>query len=170
MIQADVYLANAWPAGSDATILYEDFATGLRGHFLAAWLGKTQGREGKFNEHLWRFDVLDHPLCFHRAIEDSVYSAVLIISAHGTAMTPSCLVAWLHEWLVRQVAPDVEVIVSLDPTLRQRRLEVPFLGHCLKRLLAQLPLRVVLTHSEPTVVREILSRRESALRRNLRLF
>ncbi len=166
MIHVDIDSDSACPAAFNATILYEDFATGLRGHLLAAWLATRLGRELKGNEHLWRFDVLDYPQCFRQAMEESTLSELIIVSAHGTIRPPSFPVAWLNEWVVYHVDNQANVIVSLDPPLRKGGLAPPFVDYCLNRLVQQLPCDVVLTYSEPAMLRKVLRRRASASHRN----
>lgn len=165
-MRVDIDSDSTCPAAFDATILYEDFATGLRGHLLATWLATRLGHEVKGNEHLWRFDVLNYPQCFRQAMEDSARSELIIVSAHGTIKAPSILVAWLDEWVVYHVDPLADVIVSLDPVPREGGPAPPFLDCCLNRLVRQLPCDLVLTYSEPAMVRKLLRRRASASHRN----
>lgn len=147
------------PLALEAEILYEDFATGLRAHFLVHQMKACLGAGIHVIEHLWRLDVLRHPELRNQAVEEARPAQVVVVSAHGDGALPGSLKDWTTEWLPRRSKNALGVILSLDARLERLAAGLPFV-HGFQHLLGKSPLDLVLCFGEGPIASALTERHE----------
>jgi hypothetical protein len=83
----------------NVVIAYEDFETGKHGKKTYDFLVQNLGEECRFDNQMWKFDVLAVPKLREMAAKDAVAADIIIISAHGQSELPMEVKSWMELWL-----------------------------------------------------------------------
>jgi hypothetical protein len=83
----------------NVVIAYEDFATGKHAKETYDFLVKNLGHECRFDNQMWKFDVLGMTKLREMAAKDALIADIIIISCHGTHNLSSDLKAWIDLWI-----------------------------------------------------------------------
>ena len=110
----------------EAEIIYEDFVTGLRAHFLITRVWQHLAIRDEPKLHLCRFDLLAHPE-LHQPGGKQARTDLAMLSAHGNGPVPQLVMQWVGDWLSGLGANPGSMIVSLDPNLEGCAAQLPFL-------------------------------------------
>ena len=149
----------------EAEILYEDFVTGLRAHFLVTRVWQDLGIQGEPQLRLRRFDVLGHPKLLAPAAAAALPTSLVMLSAHGVGPVPEPVLQWVGEWLAGLNANPGSIIVSLDAHLAERADQLPFLQQ-LQGLIQQGTADAVPCFFEPPELGSLVWRRQMHERLN----
>ncbi len=101
-----------------ATVLYEDFSTGLRARQTFEEVARQAGCELDFELALWRFDLLLEPKLFKQAAHEAEAAEVVLLSGHGRREWPDAVKRWLLKWLATRGSEPSALAVSLDSNAR----------------------------------------------------
>ncbi len=80
----------------NVVIAYEDFETGKQAKNTYDHLVDQLGEEFRFNNQMWKFDVLTVPKLKEMAAKDAAAADVIIIAAHGKSDLPREVKSWLE--------------------------------------------------------------------------
>lgn len=95
----------------EATIIYEDFAGGLRAKIFAERLAEQLGCACHFSETFWRSDLLECPPIAAEAIRAAEDSDYLIVALRGDRILPFFTRQWIERQLDRAAASGASLIV-----------------------------------------------------------
>jgi hypothetical protein len=87
------------PADFNVVIAYEDFETGKHAKKTYDFLVEHLGDECRFNNQMWKFDVLGVSKLREMAAKDAAEADIIIVSAHGNSDLPSEVKAWMELWI-----------------------------------------------------------------------
>jgi hypothetical protein len=82
----------------DVVIAYEDFETGKHAKKTYDFLVEHLGRDCRFTNQMWKFDVLSIPKLREIAVNDAANADIIIVSSHGQEL-PSHIKEWVEAWL-----------------------------------------------------------------------
>jgi len=80
-------------------IAYEDFETGKHAKKTYDFLVENLGRDCRFTNQMWKFDVLSIPKLREIAVKDALIADIIIVSSHGDEL-PGHVIAWIESWLM----------------------------------------------------------------------
>ncbi len=86
----------------NVVIAYEDFDTGKHAKKTYDFLVESLGRECRFTNQMWKFDVLSIPKLREMAAKDAVMADIIIISCHGGDELPEFVQAWIESWVAEK--------------------------------------------------------------------
>jgi len=89
------------PADFNVVIAYEDFETGKHAKKTYDFLVEHLGDECRFNNQMWKFDVLAVPKLLEMAAKDAAHADIVIVSAHGNSDLPPEVKAWMDAWITK---------------------------------------------------------------------
>jgi hypothetical protein len=82
----------------NVVIAYEDFETGKHGKETYDYLVSNLGHECRFDNQMWKFDVLSIPKLRQMAAKDALLADIIIISCHGTHDLSLEVKTWIDSW------------------------------------------------------------------------
>jgi len=82
----------------NVVIAYEDFETGKHGKKTYDFLVQHLEEECRFDNQMWKFDVLGISKLREMAAKDALMADIIIISCHGTHELPPQVKAWIDSW------------------------------------------------------------------------
>ena len=82
----------------NVVIAYEDFDTGKHAKETYDFLVHNLGRECRFANQMWKFDVLGIPKLREMAAKDALMADIIIISCHGGHDLSADVKAWITSW------------------------------------------------------------------------
>jgi hypothetical protein len=94
-------------------VIYEDFAAGKHAKETYDFLANRLGREFKFKNLMWKFDVLGHPKMKEMAAHDALEADLIIVSTHGIGELPEEVKSWLDLW-VEQPGNAMALVMLVD--------------------------------------------------------
>jgi hypothetical protein len=83
----------------NVVIAYEDFETGKHAKETYDFLVRNLCHECRFDNQMWKFDVLGIPKLREIAAKDAVMADIIIISCHGTHDLSPEVKAWIDLWI-----------------------------------------------------------------------
>jgi hypothetical protein len=83
----------------NVVIAYEDFETGKQAKETYDFLMKNLRHECRFENQMWKFDVLGIPKLREMAAKDAMTADIIIISCHGTHELSAEVKAWIDSWV-----------------------------------------------------------------------
>lgn len=83
----------------NVVIAYEDFETGKHAKETYDFLVNNLRHECRFENQMWKFDVLGIPKLREMAAKDAMLADIIIISCRGTHDLSSDVKAWINAWL-----------------------------------------------------------------------
>jgi hypothetical protein len=86
----------------NVVIAYEDFETGKHAKETYDFLVNNLRHECRFENQMWKFDVLGIPKLREMAAKDALVADIIIISCRGTHDLSSDVKAWINAWLHAQ--------------------------------------------------------------------
>jgi hypothetical protein len=95
----------------NVVIAYEDFDTGKHAKETYDFLVRGLGRECRFVNQMWKFDILGIPKLREMAVKDALVADIIIISCHGAHDLSSDVKAWMNAWVENQT--DAIALVAL---------------------------------------------------------
>jgi hypothetical protein len=99
-----------------ASVIYEDFTTGLRGKEWVDRVCRQIGEEAELKVDLWRFDLLHVPAFRERAALDASEADLIVLSMHGGDLLPPQVQDWMYQWLTLKTDQSAAFVVLLDGT------------------------------------------------------
>jgi hypothetical protein len=99
----------------NVVIAYEDFETGKNARRTYDYLAHHLGRECRFNNEMWKFDVLGIPKLRELAVRDVRTADLIIISCHGGSPLPNQVKSWIELWLTEEVSTIALVALFDSP-------------------------------------------------------
>jgi hypothetical protein len=118
MLASDTEGCAESPTRLRAAIVYEDFATGLRGKSALESLCDNQEFETDLSLDLWSFDLLRDPETSKHVCEGTASADIVVLSTHGKGDLPGAVLLWLNQWLKAWRDGPAALVVSLDETAR----------------------------------------------------
>lgn len=85
-------------------IAYEDFNCGKRAKITYDFLVEQLGKECRFTNQMWKFDVLSIPKLREWAVRDAAQADIILISCSGNDLPPE-VKAWIELWLAEPTHP-----------------------------------------------------------------
>jgi len=82
----------------NVVIAYEDFETGKQAKETYDFLVNNLRHECRFDNQMWKFDVLGISKLREMAAKDALMADIIIISCHGTHELPPQVKAWIDSW------------------------------------------------------------------------
>lgn len=104
--------------GFGVVIAYEDFETGKHARKTYDFLADNLGKESRFTQSMWKFDVLAIPNLREMAVRDVSEADIVIISSHGGRELPVSVRAWIEHWIALGVRP-LALVALFDCTASQ---------------------------------------------------
>jgi hypothetical protein len=86
----------------NVVIAYEDFETGKQAKETYDFLANNLRDECRFENQMWKFDVLGIPKLRDMAAKDALVADIIIISCHGTHDLSIDVKAWMNAWVQSQ--------------------------------------------------------------------
>jgi hypothetical protein len=86
----------------NVVIAYEDFETGKQAKETYDFLVNNLRHECRFDNQMWKFDVLGISKLREMAVNDAVMSDIIIISCHGAHELSPDVRAWIDSWVCGQ--------------------------------------------------------------------
>lgn len=83
----------------NVVIAYEDFETGKHAKETYDFLVSHLGKECRFSNQMWKFDVLGIPKLREMAAKDALNGDIIIVSCHGAHPLPSEVKLWINSWM-----------------------------------------------------------------------
>ncbi len=83
----------------NVVIAYEDFETGKHGKKTYDFLVENLEEECRFNNQMWKFDVLSVPKLRDIAAKEAAAADIIMVSGHGKFDLPKEVKAWLELWI-----------------------------------------------------------------------
>lgn len=96
-----------------ATIIYEDFPSGLRAKGFAERLAEQLGCGCQFWESIWPLKMLEFPTVAAEAARSAADSAYLIVALSGERMLPRATLNWIDAQLDGAAARGLGLIALL---------------------------------------------------------
>ncbi|HTL55437.1 MAG TPA: hypothetical protein VL361_07140 [Candidatus Limnocylindrales bacterium] len=94
----------------NVVIAYEDFESGKHAKKTYDFLVENLGRDCRFTNQMWKFDVLMLPKLRDIAVEDAATADIIMISSNGGDL-PDHVKAWIDAWL--PIPPSPLALVAL---------------------------------------------------------
>jgi hypothetical protein len=101
----------------NVVIAYEDFDTGKHAKRTYDFLTETVGRECRFTNEMWKFDVLRIPKLWEMARADAAAADLVVISCHGDDL-PAHTREWIESWLGGPTTP-LALVALFDRPLEE---------------------------------------------------
>jgi hypothetical protein len=101
-------------AGMAVSIVYEDFATGMRAKEWLDRLCRQMDQEMEFKMELWRFDLLPASSFREEAAAHAAAADMIILSAHRSDELPASVKAWMNRWLSLKDDHSTAFVLLLD--------------------------------------------------------
>ena len=101
-------------------LLYESFATAVRGKAFCDQLLGELGVHCDFDESLWRADLLASPAIRHEVARSALKADFVVLSLRGDAELPVAIEHWCAQWMPQARERDITFIVVFDPATAQR--------------------------------------------------
>jgi hypothetical protein len=86
----------------NVVIAYEDFETGKQAKETYDFLVNNLRHECRFENQMWKFDVLGISKLRDMAAKDALVADIIIISCHGTHDLSADVKAWMNAWVQGQ--------------------------------------------------------------------
>jgi hypothetical protein len=86
----------------NVVIAYEDFETGKQAKETYDFLVNNLRHECRFDNQMWKFDVLGISKLQEMAVKDALMADIIIISCHGTHELPPEVKGWIDSWVCGQ--------------------------------------------------------------------
>jgi hypothetical protein len=86
----------------NVVIVYEDFETGKQAKETYDFLVNNLRHECRFENQMWKFDVLGISKLREMAAKDAQMADIIIISCHGTHDLSTDVKAWIDAWVQGQ--------------------------------------------------------------------
>jgi hypothetical protein len=86
----------------NVVIAYEDFETGKQAKETYDFLVNNLRHECRFDNQMWKFDVLSISKLREMAVNDAVAADIIIVSCHGTHELSADVKAWIDSWVHRR--------------------------------------------------------------------
>jgi hypothetical protein len=83
-------------------IAYEDFETGKQAKETYDFLVKNLRDECRFENQMWKFEVLGISKLREMAVKDALTADIIIISCHGRHELSADVKAWIDSWVYGQ--------------------------------------------------------------------
>lgn len=83
----------------NVVIAYEDFDSGKQAKETYDFLVHNLGRECRFANQMWKFDVLGIPKLREMAVKDALIADIIIISCQGAHDLSADVKAWINSWV-----------------------------------------------------------------------
>jgi hypothetical protein len=83
----------------NVVIAYEDFETGKQAKETYDFLVNNLRHECRFENQMWKFDVLAIPKLREMAAKDALTADIIIISCQGTHDLSADLKSWINAWI-----------------------------------------------------------------------
>jgi hypothetical protein len=83
----------------NVVIAYEDFETGKQAKETYDFLVSNLRHECRFENQMWKFDVLGIPKLREMAAKDALMADIIIISCHGTHELSADVKDWINGWV-----------------------------------------------------------------------
>jgi hypothetical protein len=100
------------------SIIYEDFATGIRAKEWLDRLRRQMDQDIEFEVELWRFDLLPASSFREDAATDAAAADMIILSAHRSDDLPASVRAWMNRWLSLKDDRSTAFVLLLDESGR----------------------------------------------------
>jgi len=94
----------------NVVIVYEDFESGTHAKRTYDLLATNLGRDCRFWNHMWKFDVLNIPKLAEVAAKDATSADIVIVSCHGANPLPESMKQWFASW-AQQPTKGIALIV-----------------------------------------------------------
>ena len=101
-------------------LLYETFATAVRGKAFCDQLLDELGVRCDFDEALWRTDLLAVPAVRHEVARAALKADFVVLSLRGDADLPGAIEQWCAQWMPQARDRDITFIVVFDVATAQR--------------------------------------------------
>ena len=85
----------------NVVIAYEDFETGKQAKETYDFLVNNLRHECRFDNQMWKFDVLGISKLREMAVNDALAADIIIISCHGTHELSADVRTWIDSWVTR---------------------------------------------------------------------
>ncbi|PWU18528.1 MAG: hypothetical protein C5B50_08860 [Verrucomicrobia bacterium] len=95
----------------NVVIIYEDFETGKQARRTYDFLVENLGTDCRFENQMWKFDVLRIPKLREMAARDAAAADIIIISGHGGDELPADVKHWVETW--QGQSPNAIALVAL---------------------------------------------------------
>jgi hypothetical protein len=82
----------------NVVIAYEDFETGKQAKQIYDFLFRHLGHECRFDNQMWKFNVLGIPKLRGMAAKDALMADIILIACHGTHDLSPDVKAWIDSW------------------------------------------------------------------------
>jgi len=86
----------------NVVIAYEDFETGKQAKETYDFLVSHLRHECRFDNQMWKFDVLGISKLREMAVKDALMADIIIISCHGIHEFSADVKAWIDSWVCGQ--------------------------------------------------------------------
>ena len=83
----------------NVVIAYEDFETGKQAKETYDFLVNNLRHECRFENQMWKFDVLGIPKLREMAAKDALNADIIIFSCHGAHDLSADVEAWINAWV-----------------------------------------------------------------------
>ena len=101
-------------------LLYETFATAVRGKAFCDQLLDELGVRCDFDEALWRTDLLAVPAVRQEVARAALKADFVVLSLRGDADLPGAIEQWCAQWMPQARDRDITFIAVFDPATAQR--------------------------------------------------
>jgi hypothetical protein len=116
----------------NVVIAYEDFETGKQAKETYDFLVRNLGHECRFDNQMWKFDVLGIPKLREIAAKDVLMADIIIISCQGTHDLSPDVKAWINSWVYHQ-NNAIALVALFGDADGDTRLVRDYLAHVAKR-------------------------------------
>jgi hypothetical protein len=89
----------------NVVIAYEDFETGKQAMRIYDTLVENLGQRWRFENQMWKFDVLSIPKLREMAANDAIKADLVIVSCHGDDL-PQGVRKWFEHWVGQNLRPS----------------------------------------------------------------
>jgi hypothetical protein len=96
------------------TIVYENFAAGIRAKEVSERLANQLKEECEINSGLWKFEVLAHPQLREQAASEAAQADMIIVSARAAEELPAHVRRWIESWLPQKRSHHSALVALLD--------------------------------------------------------
>ena len=97
------------------TVIYDDFATGLRAKRFADLIAAAIGEEAGHRIAPWRCEMLECDGLMDDAMRDAGESDYVIFSLRGDGSLSFAMKQWIEAWLERTAGRRVAIVALFDP-------------------------------------------------------
>ena len=101
-------------------LLYESFATAVRGKAFCDQLLRELGVRCDFDEALWRTDLLAVPAVRQEVARAALKADFVVLSLRGDTDLPGAIEQWCAQWMPQARDRDITFIAVFDPATAQR--------------------------------------------------